>query len=168
MNSLKDVIDMVKTEAVENGCSSGSSACSMPIARIERRLVSRIGVREWGLPTLAMPGKVWRSRENDTMTCMVPHSDPAEFAIETLPLEVIEPGELSEIPDHWRDAMWEYVQAYPASGHGLAPFLRITEEQRCDFIRTQAEFLVRSDNIGCRSIAHMIGDLASIEFELVH
>lgn len=31
---------------------------------IDERLVKRIGVREWGLPTMAMPGQVWRSERS--------------------------------------------------------------------------------------------------------
>lgn len=135
--------------------------------RIDERLVDRIGVREWGLPSLCMPGKIWRSKSNRTITCMLPHEDPSKVKMETLPLVVIPAGEMSWMPDAWRDALWEYVQAWPSSGHGLGPFLAITEEQRCDFIRNWAKQLVASDNIGCCSIANAIGEFAAYGYELV-
>ena len=90
--------------------------------KIESRLIHRIGIREWGLPSLCVPGKIWRSKEHQTISCMVPHAtDPTMVTTETLPLEVIGIGELSIMPDHWRDAIWEYVQEYPSSGAGLGP-----------------------------------------------
>ncbi len=133
---------------------------------IEERLVSRIGVREWGLPSLCMPGKMWRSEEKGTITCMLPHEDAGKVKIETLPLVVIPVGQMSQMPNHWRAALWEYVQAWPSSGHGYGPFLAITEEQRCDFIRNWAKKLVESDNIGCCAIANDIGEFAAYGYEL--
>lgn len=135
--------------------------------KIESRLIGRIGVREWGMPSLCMPGKIWRSKERGTITCMLPHpTDPALVTMETLPLEIVEPDEFSEMPDSWRAALWHYVQAWPSSGCGYGPFLSLTEEQRCDFIRKMAADLVKSDNIGCGLIAHDIGQFAAIEFRL--
>ncbi len=130
--------------------------------RIEARLLSRIGIREWGLPSLSMPGQIWRSEDNGTVSCMVAHEDPTKVKIETRPLEILTDGfAASWMPDHWRAALWEYVQAWPSSGCGLGPFLALTERQRCDFIRKRAKELVNSDNIGCRHIAHDIGQFAS-------
>ena len=134
-------------------------------AWIESRIVDRISVREWGLPLLQVPGKIWRSENNCTVTCMVETDTVNVVRLETLPLQVMAIGELSQIPNHWRESIWGYVKAYPASAYGLAPLLDITTEQRCDFVRQQAERLVASDNIGCLSIAHMIGQLASVGFE---
>ena len=88
-------------------------------------------------------------------------------SIETLPLVVLPAGEMSQMPDSWRAALWEYVQAWPDSGAGYGPFLAITEEQRCDFIRKWAKTLAESDNIGCRSIANSIGEFAAYGYELV-
>ena len=82
-------------------------------------------------------------------------------------MEVIGVGELSEMPMHWRDALWEYVQAYPASGCHLGPFLAITEEQRCTFIRQLAAGIEPVDNLAVRSLAHDIGQFAAYEYELV-
>ena len=70
------------------------------------------------------------------------------------------------MPDEWRAAIWEYVQAWPSSGCGYGPFVAVTEEQRCHFIRQMAKDLVLSDNIGCRSIAHDVGQFASLDFEI--
>lgn len=137
----------------------------MSVVKIEKRLIDRIGVREWGLPTLGMPGQIWRSEKHQTISCMVPSSDPTKVSIETLPLEVIGIGELSIMPDHWRDALLVYVKAYPHSGSGLAPFLRITEAERNALIRELAKGL--GDEIGCRHIAKCMGELASVEFETV-
>jgi len=133
--------------------------------RIEKRLVSRIGVREWGLPTLVMPGKIWRSREKGLISCMLASGD-TRIRTETRTLEVINIGEYSRMPDTWRDALWEYVQAQPYSGCGFGPFLRITEKQRCDFIRKMAIELSNSDDIGCRSMAESVGALAAWGYEI--
>lgn len=136
--------------------------------KIESSLLHRIGVREWGMPSMCIPGKIWRSETHSTITCMVPHEDPTKVKIETLPLVIVEGNwEPSWMPDHWRSALWEYVQAWPYSGCELGPFLAITDEQRCDFIRKMAQELVSSDNIGCRMIAHNIGQFASLDFPLV-
>lgn len=135
--------------------------------KIEERLVDRIGVREWGMPSICMPGKIWRSEEHGTITCMVPNLDKNLVSLEMRPLVVIKTGELSWMPDHWRAALWEYVQAWPDSGHGYGPFLALTEEERCDFIRKWAEKLVRSDNIGCCPIANAIGEFAAYGYQLV-
>lgn len=63
--------------------------------QIEERLIHRIGVREWGLPTARIPGQIWRSERDSTITCMLEHSGEGEsvrIRIETLPLEVIPMG----------------------------------------------------------------------------
>lgn len=105
-------------------------------AQIEERLLHAIGVREWGMPSLCVPGKIWRSEKNATISCMLAHEDPTKVKIETLPMEVIQTGEASWIPDSWRDALWEYVQAWPESGAGLGPLLRRTG---CTFRDYQTE-----------------------------
>src|SRR4051812_31536525 len=84
--------------------------------KIEDRLLHRIGVREWGLPSLCIPGKIWRSEKHATISCMVAHEDATKVKIETLPLIIRTDGMASEIPDHWRAALWEYCQAWPSSG----------------------------------------------------
>lgn len=138
------------------------------IVRIDSRLIHIIGVREWGMPGMCVPGKMWRSEEKGTISCMVPHAtDPSKVTIETLPLAVTPPDSISVMPDHWRAALWEYCQAWPSSGACYGPFLAITEKERCDFIRKQAAELVKSDNIGCRSIADGIGMLAAYGYQLV-
>lgn len=156
---------------INDGAQSGTSlpprnGSPKPV-RIDERLIHRIGVREWGLPSICMPGKIWRSEDHGTITCMVAHEDPSKVKIETLPLLTIPAGEsMSEMPDHWRAALWEYVQAWPHSGMCYGPFLALSEAQRCDFIRKMAEKLVKSDNIGCRSIANDIGEFAAYGYEL--
>lgn len=137
-----------------------------PTARIEERLVNRIRAREWGLPSTSIPGKMWRSTDKGTITCMVAHEDAHMVKIETLPLEVIPVGELSWIPESWRAALWEYVQTWPMLGCGYGPLLDITEQQRCDFVRNWAQKLVKSDNIGCCAIANAIGEFAAYGYEL--
>lgn len=134
--------------------------------RIDERLIGRISVREFGLPSVCMPGKIWRSEEHGTISCMTPKSE-ARVNIETLPLVVVKAGEKQWMPDVWRASLWEYVQAWPSSGCGYGPFLALTEAQRCDFIRAMAKELVASDNIGCRLIAHGIGEFAAVNFEIV-
>lgn len=140
---------------------------SQESVKIEERLLHRIGVREWGWPTLIMPGKVWRSEKHSTITCLVDAGENTVRA-ETRNLEVLEAGEKSVMPIEWRRAMWEYVQAHPSSGCGLGPFLAITKEERCDFIRKLAAELVTADDIGCRSIANDIGEFAAYGYELVN
>lgn len=138
----------------------------MSTVKIDERLIHRIGVREWGMPSLCVPGKMWRSAERGTITCMLASDDPSKVKIETLPLEIIAAGEMSQMPDSWRAALWEYVRTWPDSGHGYGPFLSITEQQRCDFIRKWAEDLAKSDNIGCCSIANAIGEFAAYGYQL--
>lgn len=133
--------------------------------RIDGRLVDRIGVREWGLPSMCIPGKMWRSKRNGTISCMTEKGSDL-VNIETLPLVVVPAGDDQWMPDRWRAALWEYVQAWPCSGCGYGPFLAITEEQRCDFIRKRAAELVKSDNIGCCSIANDIGEFAAYGYRL--
>ncbi len=137
------------------------------VVKIEERLIGRIGVREWGLPSICMPGKIWRSEKHGTISCMVPHEDANRVKIETLPLVIIPAGEMSIMPEHWRESLWEYVKTWPDSGHGLGPFLSISEAKRCDFIRNWARELASSDNIGCCSIANAIGEFSAYGYELV-
>lgn len=134
--------------------------------QIDKRLIGNIGVREWGLPSMCIPGKIWRSEKNGTITCMT-HKNAERVNIETLPLVVVEAGEKQWMPDSWRAALWEYVQEWPHSGCGYGPWLAITHEQRCDFIRKLAAELVKSDNNGCCSIANCIGEFAAYGYELV-
>ena len=82
--------------------------------RIESRLVNRIGVREWGLPSLVTPGQIWRSETHGTISCMTPNGSNSVH-IETRKLEIIAPGEVSWMPDNWRSSLWEYVKAWPSS-----------------------------------------------------
>lgn len=138
----------------------------MERVKIDERLIQRIGVREWGLPTLVFPGQIWRSEKTNTITCMVANG-AVNVSIRTLPLEIIPAGELSLMPDEWRAALWEYVRTYPHSGCGYGPFLAITEAERCDFIRELGKRLMQSDSIGCRSIANSIGEFAAWGYELV-
>ena len=134
--------------------------------RIESRLVNRIGVREWGLPSLVTPGQIWRSETHGTISCMTPNGSNSVH-IETRKLEIIAPGEVSWMPDNWRSSLWEYVKAWPSSGCPLAPFLAISRPERNEFLRQLARELVSSDEIGCRYIAHSIGQFAAFEFETV-
>lgn len=132
---------------------------------IDERLLHRIGVREWGLPSLITPGQIWRSQENKTISCMLP-SGPDNVRIETRKLVVVSPWRRSWMPKEWREALWEYAKEWPHSGSQYGPFLSVSEKERCDFIRMLCEKLLRGDNIGCRSIAHDIGMMASVEYEL--
>lgn len=140
-----------------------------PIAKepvkIDERLIHRIGVREWGLPSMCIPGKIWRSEKHGTISCMLAKGADM-VTTETLPLVIVEAGETQWMPDAWRSALWEYVQAWPSCGCEYGPFLALTEEQRCDFIRLRAKELADSDNIGCCLIAHSIGQFAAVDYEL--
>ena len=156
----------MNTTETQPPASLGAATGSPIPVRIDERLIGQIGVREWGMSSICMPGKMWRSEKHGTISCMAPHEDASKVKIETLPLVVIPAGEMSQMPDSWRAALWEYVQAWPDSGHGYGPFLSITEEQRCDFIRNWAKKLVASDNIGCCSIANAIGEFAAYGYEL--
>ena len=138
----------------------------MSAVKIDERLISRIGVREWGLPSLVVPGQIWRSEKSKTITCMVANG-AVNVSIRTLPLEIIPPGELSVMPDEWRAALWEYVKAYPYSGCGYGPFLAITKAERCALIREMAKTQVESYDVCCRSIANSIGEFAAYGYELV-
>lgn len=135
-----------------------------PVA-IEERLLSRIRVREQGLPTLAMPGQICRSAERQTVSCMVACEDQAKVQIETRPLVVLPIGELSWLPNHWRTAMWEYVQAWPLSGCGLGPLLAISRAERHSLLCKLAHDLLATDEIGAPGFAHAMGLLAALEFE---
>lgn len=156
--------DVQEREQKERDSRTPHTSPVTPV-RIDVRLIHRIGVREWGLPSLCMTGKIWRSKERGTISCML-HKDAKNVRIETLPLVIVDSFETSWMPDHWRSALWEYVNAWPSSGCGLGPFLSITEEQRCDFLRTMANELAKSDNIGCRAIAHDIGQFAAYDYAL--
>ncbi len=134
--------------------------------KIESRLIDRIGVREWGLPSVVMPGQIWRSETNGTISCMTPKNDN-KVKIETRKLEIIPIGVMSWMPDHWRDSLWEYVQQWPGSGCKYGPFLAINKTERNRFLRILGEKLVKSDEIGCRHIANNIGEFAAFGFELV-
>lgn len=159
-------IDEVHQCVVVETFSAASVGSPLPV-QIDERLIRRIGVREWGLPSMCVPGQIWRSEKNGTITCMVASKDPARVKIETLPLLQVAAGEsMSVMPDHWRAALWEYVQKWPHSGMRYGPLLAITEQQRCDFIRKMAAELVNSDNIGCCSIADGIGEFAAYDYEL--
>ena len=161
---MKPAEDAENTERVV--AVDGSVPASAIPVRIDERLICRIGIREWGLPSICMPGKMWRSEKHRTISCMTPHEDASKVKIETLPLVVIPAGEMSQMPDVWRAALWEYVQAWPDTGYVYGPFLAITEEQRCDFIRNWAKKLVASDNIGCCATALAIGVFAACGYEL--
>ena len=132
---------------------------------IDERLVSRIGVREWGLPTLVVPGQIWQSERRGTVSCMVRSDEFGKVRIETRPLVVLPVGELSWLPDHWRSALWEYVQSWPQSGCGLGPLLAISREQRHALLRRLASDLLATDEIGSVVIANSLGLLAAVEFE---
>ncbi len=134
--------------------------------RIDERLLNRFGVREWGLPSLIMPGKIWRSEKDSTISCMIGDGDD-HVRTETRKLEVVPAGESQWMPLEWRNALWEYVQAFPHSGCSLGPFLAITEAQRCHFIRAMAAKLAESDDTGCRSIANDVGEFAAWGYERV-
>ncbi len=137
------------------------------IVTIDSRLIGRIGVREWGYPSLCIPGQIWRSEKHGTISCMLKHAtDPSLVSIQTFELQITKPDALSDMPDEWRDALWSYVQEWPYSGCGYGPFLRISHEERCAFIHKLAKDLLESDEIGCCAIAHDIGLFASQEFPL--
>lgn len=147
--------------------SSVTEDAPQPV-RIDARLIHRIGVREWGLPSMCVPGKMWRSEKHGTICCMLPHpTDPNLVTTETLPLIVTDSGGKQWMPDSWRAALWDYVQVWPLSGCGYGPFLAITEAERCDFLRKMAADLVKSDNIGCRLIAHDIGQFAAVDYQII-
>jgi len=134
--------------------------------RIDWRLVERIGVREWGLPTLRMPGKVWRSREHHTLSCMLPNGRE-KLKIETRPYAAVMPekGDRLWMPMTWRRAMWQYVKAHPFSGSQLGPFLSVDDAKRNALLRKLGEQLAKADDIGARSIAHHIGEIAAYACE---
>jgi hypothetical protein len=114
---------------------------------------------------MAMPGQVWRSEKHQTMSCMVACEDPAIVQVETRPLVVLAVGKLSWLPDHWRSAMWEYVQAWPHSGCGLGPLLAVSREERHALLRRLASDLLATDEIGAVGIADSLGLLAAVDFE---
>lgn len=133
--------------------------------QIESRLIDRIGVREWGLPTLSIPGQIWRSEERGTISCMLPHpTDETLVRIDTRELEVIEVGEFSWMPDEWRSALWSYVQNWWTSGCHLGPFLAISDDERGAFLQMLAQKLADSDSITRRHIAHSMGQFAALDF----
>lgn len=133
---------------------------------IEQRLLNRIGVREWGYPSMVMAGQIWRSESHGTISCMI-QKDERNVMIQTRKLEVIGVGEMSWMPDSWREALWEYVRQWPSSGCKYGPFLAISDTERNQFLRDLGKQLVESDEIGCRHIANMIGEFASYGFEIV-
>jgi len=138
---------------------------NMAQVRIDERFLHRINVREWGWPKLVMPGKIWRSEKDKTITCLT-RCDAENFNVDTRRLEVVEPGGMQTIPESWSAAMWEYAQAYPSSACQLGPFLRITEEQRANFIRERAKLLMAKDSdLGVLLLAHEIGMFAAFDCE---
>ena len=136
------------------------------VVRIEERLIGQIGVREWGLPSLRMPGQIWRSEESSRVFCMLAKEDePKMLRIDSLPLEIVGIGEPNWIPEAWSAALREYAQAWPSSGCGYGPFLRLTEDERNSFLRKLGQNLLDSDRIGCQSIADGIGKFAAFGYE---
>ena len=142
-----------------------SSVTESDPVRIEERLIHRISVREWGLPTCQMDGKIWRSKDRSTISCMV--TVAGEFCLETRQLVIVEAGKEQWIPPHWQDALWIYCQRWPSSGCSLGPFLRISHQDRCNFVRLLATKLAGSDDIGCLAQAQCVGELAAAEFERI-
>lgn len=139
----------------------------LPTVRIDERMLYHINVRDHGLPSMIMPGKMWRSANGETITCMVPYEKGgARVACETRKLEVVKAGERQVLPDTWRASLWLYVQAWPMSGCCYGPLLKITEAERCAFIRKLAQEIVGSDDIGCQMIAHNIGLFAAANYPL--
>jgi hypothetical protein len=152
---------MEEAEAFEDLLST-----SREPVRIEERLVNRIGVREWGLPTLVIPGQIWRSETHGTITCMLPHPTEANsVSIETRSLEVIPVDDMSWMPDAWRAALWSYVQEWWTSGCHLGPFLAISDAERAKFLRKLCMKLADSDHIGALHVAHAIGQFAALDFQ---
>jgi len=129
------------------------------------RLIHRISKRDWGLPTLRVPGKIWRNSESTLITCMLSDATDAEkVRIETRPLQSVYDDMKQSMPDEWRAAIWEYVQAWPASGCKLGPLLKITDKERNDFLRKLIATCVGADDIGLRLAAHNVGLFASVDF----
>lgn len=134
------------------------------MVKIEQRLLNRIGKREWGLPTLRVPGQIWWSEATNMIYCMTEASE-TRVSVESLSLQIVGVGEPTEMPSRWREALWSYCQAWPTSGCKYGPFLAIDDATRNRFLRQLGEKLVRSDEVGCQSIAHMIGEFSSYEYE---
>lgn len=139
---------------------------TLPPVKIDTRLVGAIGIREWGMPGLCVPGKLWRSENHGTVTCMLAGPDPNRVKIDTRPMEIVEAGEDQWMPDEWRVALWSYAQEWPESGSAYGPWLAITEAERNAFLRKLGARLVGADEIGCRMIANMIGELAAWGYRL--
>ena len=103
--------------------------------RLGQRLLDRIGVREWGYPSLVTPGQIWRSREAQTVTCIVASGKEA-VEIDCRPLTIVEPGDSQWIPKLWRSSIWRYVKAYPASGAGLTALVWPADDERAKLLRS--------------------------------
>ena len=108
--------------------------------KLRAELLKGVGVREWGMPTGLYVGKMFRSEKHETITCGLPLGHD-RIRWQTRYVRIVERAEDEWMPASWRDAAWRYVQQWPASGHYLTPFLRITLEQRRAFVR---ELIVRA------------------------
>ncbi len=102
--------------------------------RLRRVLIGRIGVREWGRPSVICPGKMYRSESHSTITCLLPRAnDMVRF--ETRDLVEVEEPEDEWMPARWRDAMRYYCFEWPTSATYLSGMVRLTEDERLAIMR---------------------------------
>lgn len=78
------------------------------------RTISSIGIREWGLPTLLMPGKVWRSELRGTITITAP-APHGHVRLITRPLRAVKCLVGEWMPSPWYRWMARYLRKWPAS-----------------------------------------------------
>lgn len=128
--------------------------------RLREELLHRIGVREWGQPTLVMPGKISRSRERRTVTCSLP-SGHKRVRWDTRSVEIVGRAEEEWMPVTWRDAIWTYCKAWPHSAWKLVPFLRAPEKERHALLRRLLENAAAADHIGIMSSGRVAGAFAA-------
>lgn len=81
----------------------------------------KFNVREWGVPSLCMPGKAWRSERHQTISCLLAlPRNPGNLRVETRKLLIVDHAADQWIPATWIRAARVYASAWPDS----APRLR--------------------------------------------
>ena len=73
--------------------------------KLTSRNLHRLNVREWGLPTGCYIGRMWRSEQARTATCLLPiPGDPAHLRTETRAVLIVDHHEEQWMPATWKAA----------------------------------------------------------------
>ena len=105
---------------------------SAKVARVRRSRYLALGIREWGMPTSAYPGRAWRFGPDDAprMSVIVAHG-PDRVRIETADVVFVDDDHGAErFPPGWRDAFAHAVRRSPWSSGEIAAWARLSHRAR--------------------------------------